>query len=302
MLLQDTCLDTFLGRLKAPAIPIIPTETARSKVRPTPAKRHQRTSRLTGGLFSVVVLQSNLILPGPTSSSAKPARLASSLINAQIPKPQLLFPSPPQNFPEQEFKTYSTSTTSFRKYHAQVPVDYVASVPEGKDAVEVVHAAEAVHGLPSSNGNDDDSRRKEVKHVPPHPYTYEILHPSYPTSLLAPKPCTPTPPASFDDTPFEFVDTLPALLDLIKLLENKATHLAVDLEHHSTRTFAGFLCLMQVTARDASGAVLGDWVVDLVQPEIRSGMKDQFGRVLANPDIIKVRSATSSLKPELIIG
>lgn len=244
----------------------------------------------------MLFLQNNLIIPGSTSSSAKPARLASSLINAQIPKPQLLFPSPPQNFPEQEFKTYSNSKTpEFKKYHAQVPLDYVASVPEGEDAVEVVHPAEAIHGLPLSNGNNDDSRRKEVKNVPPHPYTYEILHPSYPTSLLAPKPSTPTPPASFDDTPFEFVDTLPALLDLIKLLENKATHLAVDLEHHSTRTFAGFLCLMQVTARDASGAVLGDWVVDLVQPEIRSGMKDQFGRVLANPNIIKVRSAISSL-------
>jgi len=110
----------------------------------------------------------------------------------------------------------------------------------------------------------------------------------YPASLLAPKPCTPVPPASFADTAFTFIDTRAGLLALVETLEQQATHLAVDLEHHSTRTFAGFLCLAQMTARNGAGEVLGDWVIDLVVPEVRGAMRDHMGRVLANPAIIKV--------------
>ena len=226
-------------------------------------------------------------MPGSTATAAKPGRLPQAIINAQIPKPQLLFPLPKvDNFPTAEFRVYSSSTTpGFVKHHAQVPVDYVAAVPE--EDVGVVEPAQAINpGAAASSSSD----RREAAHrnVPPHPYTFELLHPTYPTSLLVPKPCTPVPPASFADTAFTFVDSRAGLIALVETLEQEATHLAVDLEHHSTRTFAGFLCLAQMTARNAAGEVLGDWVIDLVVPEVREAMRDHMGRVFANPAIVKV--------------
>lgn len=74
---------------------------------------------------------------------------------------------------------------------------------------------------------------------------------------------------------------------MIARLETE-THVAIDLEHHSFRTYGGFLCLMQVSARGKDGKGTEDWVVDLVVPEIRSGMRE-FGKVLADPGIVKVR-------------
>lgn len=225
-------------------------------------------------------------MPGSSIAAAKPGRLPQAIINAQIPKPQLLFPPPKiDNFPTAEYRVYSSSTTpDFVKHHAQISVDYVAVAP--KEDVAVVEPAEAIN--PGAAGSSSERREAAHRSVPPHPYTYELLHPAYPTSLLSPKPCTPVPPASFADTAFNWIVTRAGLLTLVETLEQKATHLAVDLEHHSTRTFAGFLCLAQMTARNAAGEVLGDWVIDLIVPEVREAMRDHMGRVLANPAIVKV--------------
>ena len=85
---------------------------------------------------------------------------------------------------------------------------------------------------------------------------------------------------------------------------SSATELAVDLEHHSYRTYKGFLALMQISTRQ------GDFVVDLLVPEVREGLRQAKGksvgeseearmareagqiiaRVFADPSVIKVRS------------
>jgi hypothetical protein len=60
---------------------------------------------------------------------------------------------------------------------------------------------------------------------------------------------------------------------------------AVDLEHHSHRSFQGITALMQVTA--GLGAHAQTWLVDTLQPEVRSSMhvcNDFF----ADPSIVKV--------------
>lgn len=62
----------------------------------------------------------------------------------------------------------------------------------------------------------------------------------------------------------------------------KSTHeIAVDLEYHSTRSFTGFLCLMQISTRDE------DFVVDLLtlRNELR---EDKLGGVLVDPAVVKV--------------
>ena len=58
-----------------------------------------------------------------------------------------------------------------------------------------------------------------------------------------------------------------------------ATEIAVDLEHHSYRSYLGFLCLLQISDRNE------DWVVDLlaVRDEVEA-----LNEVFTDPNIVKV--------------
>ena len=58
-----------------------------------------------------------------------------------------------------------------------------------------------------------------------------------------------------------------------------ATEIAVDLEHHSYRSYSGFLCLMQISDRET------DWVIDLlaVRDEVEA-----LNEVFTDPNIVKV--------------
>ena len=58
-----------------------------------------------------------------------------------------------------------------------------------------------------------------------------------------------------------------------------AAEIAVDLEHHSYRTFGGFVCLMQLSTRDE------DFVVDPLA--VRDEM-EELNEVFTDPNIIKV--------------
>ncbi|KAG8815666.1 exosome nuclease subunit [Serendipita sp. 399] len=97
-----------------------------------------------------------------------------------------------------------------------------------------------------------------------HPYFHEISTISYPPSLFASRP--PIPPKSFEETPFGFIDTLDGLENLLKDLRN-SEEIAIDLEHHSYRSYHGFVCLMQISNRSQ------DWIVDCLIPEIRSNLE-----------------------------
>lgn len=88
----------------------------------------------------------------------------------------------------------------------------------------------------------------------------------------------PVAPQSFDATPFTWVST-PAAFD--KMLEKlrSAREIAIDLEHHSYRTFAGFVCLMQISTRGE------DWVVDTLA--LREEL-EALNEVFTDPTIVKV--------------
>jgi exosome complex exonuclease RRP6 len=92
------------------------------------------------------------------------------------------------------------------------------------------------------------------------------------------EPCTPVLPASLDDTQATWVDTKEGFERMLGKLK-KAKEIAVDLEHHSYRSYAGFLCLMQISDRDE------DWVVDLLA--VRDEM-EALNEVFTDPDIVKV--------------
>jgi hypothetical protein len=69
-----------------------------------------------------------------------------------------------------------------------------------------------------------------------------------------------------------------AMIDVLKTTKE----IAVDLEHHSYRTYAGFLCLMQISTRER------DYIVDLLIPDVRAELA-ALGEVFADPSIVKVK-------------
>lgn len=90
--------------------------------------------------------------------------------------------------------------------------------------------------------------------------------------------CSPVQPQSLEDTQATWVATKEEFGRMLEKLK-KATEIAVDLEHHSYRSYSGFLCLMQMSDRDQ------DWIVDLLalREEIES-----LNEVFTDPEIVKV--------------
>jgi exosome complex exonuclease RRP6 len=92
--------------------------------------------------------------------------------------------------------------------------------------------------------NEQERERLTFSVYYPQPYEYELQTLSYPPFLLNDlatlKPQFPDPLR-----PFQFVDKVAQLQSLIRDLKF-ASEIAIDLEHHSVRTFQGLTCLMQV--------------------------------------------------------
>jgi exosome complex exonuclease RRP6 len=109
-----------------------------------------------------------------------------------------------------------------------------------------------------------------------HPYHYEIKHITYPDRMFQLSP--PIPPKSFEDTPFSWISTPSEFASMLDKLR-RAKEIAVDLEHHNYRSWAGFLCLMQVTTREE------DFVVDTLA--LREEMQE-LNEVFTDPKIVKV--------------
>ncbi|KII90883.1 hypothetical protein PLICRDRAFT_39491 [Plicaturopsis crispa FD-325 SS-3] len=158
--------------------------------------------------------------------------------------------------PQAKFKTKADNSASpwyprlDHKYNAQVPLGYIYQ--------------------------QDHDINDEPKIETLHPYRYEIKHITYPSRMFQPAP--PTPPRSFEETPFTWVDT-PALFNLMLEKLRLAKDIAVDLEHHSYRSFSGFLCLMQISTREE------DYIVDCLV--LRDELVE-LNEIFTNPEIVKV--------------
>jgi len=110
----------------------------------------------------------------------------------------------------------------------------------------------------------------------PHPYYDEIM-----TFELKPEMLTPTPRKKYAllwETPCHWVYTFDQLNQMIVKLQN-VTEIAVDLEHHSYRSFIGFACLIQISTREE------DFLVDTI--ELRKELQ-VLNDIFANPAITKV--------------
>lgn len=118
-----------------------------------------------------------------------------------------------------------------------------------------------------------------------HPYKTEIETAKYPPALYQKK--EPIEYLPLDQMQPVWVDTQEELKKMLAELK-MAEEIAVDLEHHDSRSYIGFVCLMQISTRKK------DWIVDTLKLR---GELQILNQVFCDPRIIKVR--LSPLKPEL---
>ncbi|KAG2130661.1 ribonuclease H-like domain-containing protein [Suillus bovinus] len=197
------------------------------------------------------------------NSSKKPqatrGRLDPALQHAShLPKPQLLFNTKVDNWNE---SPYIPSRTLEHKWCARVPLGYIFHDQD-------------------ENGSIDEEEKQKLS---AHPYYYELTHPTFPTHLFSPTPTAirPAPLTGTDVSKYIYVSTPSALLSMATTLKT-AKEIAVDLEHHSYRTYRGFLCLMQISTREE------DFIIDLLVPSVRDSISNALGEIFADPEIVKV--------------
>uniref|UniRef100_A0A8C9G7W8 Exosome complex component 10 n=1 Tax=Pavo cristatus TaxID=9049 RepID=A0A8C9G7W8_PAVCR len=115
-----------------------------------------------------------------------------------------------------------------------------------------------------------------------HPYQYELEHFSPPDGVLKkPEPQMYRP---IKETPCHFITTLDELVELNEKLM-KCKEFALDLEHHSYRSFLGLTCLMQISTRTE------DFIIDTL--ELRSDM-GILNETFTDPAIVKVLHGADS--------
>uniref|UniRef100_A0A8C6NG80 Exosome complex component 10 n=1 Tax=Melopsittacus undulatus TaxID=13146 RepID=A0A8C6NG80_MELUD len=115
-----------------------------------------------------------------------------------------------------------------------------------------------------------------------HPYQYELEQFSPPDGVLQkPEPQMYRP---IKETPCHFITTLDELVELNEKLTN-CKEFALDLEHHSYRSFLGLTCLMQISTRTE------DFIIDVL--ELRSDMYI-LNETFTDPAIVKVLHGADS--------
>ncbi|CAF0970033.1 unnamed protein product [Adineta steineri] len=109
-----------------------------------------------------------------------------------------------------------------------------------------------------------------------HPYFDEIEAFEPDQSLL--KEVEPQLPKPIEETKCLFVDTVDKLKIMIDHIELQS-ELAIDLEHHSYRSYQGFTCLMQISSRTE------DFLIDTIA--LRDAL-NTLNNVFTNPNIVKI--------------
>jgi len=96
---------------------------------------------------------------------------------------------------------------------------------------------------------------------------------------------TPRQPSTLENTPLMVVTTPAELDQMMKELE-VTTEIAVDLEHHSFRTFLGLTCLIQISTREK------DYIIDALT--LRDDL-EVLNDIFTRPKIVKVGIESLSL-------
>lgn len=185
---------------------------------------------------------------------------------SHLPKPQLKFR---YLHPNTDESPYIPAALIAHKWCAKVPLGYIFEDNFSRSEQSIQ--------------NEEDGEAEKKKRTL-HPYYYELMHPAYPDHIFDP-PSNPVRPSSLEglskttspSRPFTFVAHSKDFLSFANALTS-VTELAVDLEHHSYRSYRGFLALMQVSTRQE------DFIIDLLVPDIREGLRQRKGKPLAKSE------------------
>lgn len=256
----DTCLDEYTGKLAPRSLANAATVDSNGDA--DAASAHGRMQAMTA-------VQNGKALP-------KTGNLPAWVLNAPIPPPQRNFTTKPDNSPH----TLWQPRLKYGKPNAVVPLGHINQPRLGADGQPLPRGPR--RGMYCAEGDPLDN-----------PYYHEILHAHPPTHALSkPEPRAkdqPPPPLnekdpslSTDTSPFQWVSTkaqIEALRD--HLDEPRVTEIAIDLEHHSYRTYQGIVCLMQLSTR------WGDWIIDTLSDEVRQHA-ELLNSAFTHPDKVKV--------------
>lgn len=110
-----------------------------------------------------------------------------------------------------------------------------------------------------------------------HPYQLEVEQYEYPSFVYT--EAEPIPYLPYESTTATLVDTEEAVHEMLQELKG-AKEIAIDLEHHDSRSYIGIVSLMQISTREK------DWVVDTLKPWRRK--LQCLNEVFADPNILKV--------------
>lgn len=163
--------------------------------------------------------------------------------------------------------------------------EIITSTPPEHAYVFPAPPAESPSAEEQPQQNDGDAPPAESSSAEEQPRKHVESAPQTPTSEQ--RAVVPTP-LNFDNAgglagvPFTWIDSKAGIEVLLAhLSEDRVTEFAVDLEHHSLRTFQGLTCLMQVSTR------WHDFIVDTLPDDVRVHA-EKLNQVFANPNKVKV--------------
>jgi exosome complex exonuclease RRP6 len=167
-----------------------------------------------------------------------------------------------------------------RRFHAKHELDWEALKRDG-------------HGLETRFGESKSSVRVSATVVAPshhleHPYLQELQSLQYQEwelETLSEKLSIARDENLVDSS--IWIDTPEALVDLKSKLEGPSVReIAVDLEAHSYRSFAGMICLIQISFDDTDSGKPKDYLIDPFP--VWNLIHDALGPTLANPNVVKI--------------
>ncbi len=209
---------------------------------------------------------------------AKLGKLPNQLINANInPLPQTTFTTKPNNSAEH---LWARPLRHGRPHGLATPAGWEPP-PLVDDRGNPIPG-----GLRRGMYTTEDDPRKN-------PYFYEIMVSTPPAHAFEPR--EPEKPVDMDPAnpegeagvPFKWIRTKKEVEELLAhLKEDRVQDIAIDLEHHSYRTYQGIVCLMQLSTR------YGDYIIDTISDEVRENA-ELLNEAFADPNKVKVLHGAS---------
>lgn len=247
----DICLDQYSGKLAVPQ----QASDADGQTRLTAPTRQNNTTN-------------NGTLP-------KNGKLPNDITNAQIDPPQRQFTLKPDNTPD----TMWDRALAMGKPNALPPPSPNDSEASSTPTVPF-EPGTIRQGMYCAEGDPrHNPYYREIFAAHPPPYIYQ---PPTEDEMQPPPPLDEALPAGVSGVPFYWIQDKAGIEQLSQhLQEDRVKEIAIDLEHHSYRSYQGIACLMQLSTQ------WGDYIIDLLSDDVRRSV-EILNTSFTDPDKVKI--------------